>query len=88
MGMSTRVGRSVFVTTCDCIIIEGNDPIHKEVTLYGDYHNIKRATNAVKKKLGIDQVLVKSTERKSLYYSMPVETFIQNADKVTEKENN
>lgn len=86
MGKSTRVGRRVFVTECDCITIENNNPVKITVQLYGDYNDEKRASNAVRKQLGTEKVLVKDIRRTSLYYSMPIETFIKNADKVTKKD--
>ena len=85
MGMSTRIGRKVTVTTCTCVIVNGRDVEHEEVELYGDYNDVTRATNAVRKKLGTQQVLVESVKHRSAYYSMPIEKFVQEADQVTER---
>ena len=84
MGMSTRIGRNVVRTTCECIIVnKDNNTEKKTVVLAGDYSNETRATNACKKKLGVKRLLVKSIRTNTRYYSMPIETFVKNADKVT-----
>lgn len=85
MGMSTRIGRKITVTTCNCIVMDGNDITNKTVKLYGEYNDVTRATNAVRKELGTQQVLVESVSYKVSYYSMPIKTFIENADQVTER---
>lgn len=83
MGMSTRIGRRIVSTTCDCIIVNSdNNTERKTVTLSGDYSNETRATNACKKKLGVKRLLVQNISTDSTYYSMPIDTFIKNADKV------
>lgn len=86
MGMSTRIGRKITVTTCNCIVMEGKDVTSKSVDLYGEYNDVTRATNACRKALGTQQVLVESVSHRSAYYSMPIKTFVENADQVTEKE--
>lgn len=90
MGMSTRIGRNVVSTTCECIIVnKDNNTEKKTVTLAGDYSNEVRATNACKKKLKVKRLLVQNISTNTRYYSMPIETFVKNADRVTvtEKEN-
>lgn len=90
MGMSTRIGRNIVSTTCECIIVnKDNNTEKKTVTLAGDYSNEVRATNACKKKLKVKRLLVQNISTNIRYYSMPIETFVKNADRVTttEKEN-
>lgn len=86
MGMSTRVGRRIAKATCHCIIIENNEVVHKDYVLYGDYSEPKRATKAIEKQYGIESVLVESIDMDSTYYSMPIETFIANADKASKQD--
>ena len=82
--MSTRIGRNVVSTTCECIIVnKDNNTEKKTVTLAGDYSNEVRATNACKKKLGVKRLLVQNISTDTCYYSMPIEKFVKNADKVT-----
>lgn len=82
--MSTRIGRNVVRTTCECIIVnKDNNTEKKTVVLAGDYTNETRATNACKKKLGVKRLLVQSIRTDTRYYSMPIDTFVKNADKVT-----
>lgn len=84
MGMSTRIGRNVVSTTCECIIVnKDNNTEKKTVVLAGDYSNETRATNACKKKLGVKRLLVQKISTDTHYYSMPIDTFVKNADKVT-----
>lgn len=84
MGMSTRIGRNVVSTTCECIIVnKDNNTEKKTVVLAGDYSNETRATNACKKKLSVKRLLVQKISTYIRYYSMPIETFVKNADKVT-----
>ena len=84
MGMSTRIGRNVVSTTCECIIVnKDNNTEKKTVVLAGDYSNEVRATNACKKKLKVKRLLVQNISKNTRYYSMPIETFVKNADKVT-----
>jgi hypothetical protein len=66
-----------------------NNTEKKTVTLAGDYSNEVRATNACKKKLKVKRLLVQNISTNIRYYSMPIETFVKNADRVTttEKEN-
>ena len=82
--MSTRIGRNVVSTTCECIIVnKDNNTEKKTVVLAGDYSNEVRATNACKKKLKVKRLLVQNISKNTRYYSMPIETFVKNADKVT-----
>ena len=87
MGMSTRIGRNIVSTTCECIIVnKDNNTEKKTVTLAGDYSNEVRATNACKKKLKVKRLLVQNISTNIRYYSMPIETFVKNADRVTTTE--
>lgn len=82
--MSTRIGRNVVSTTCECIIVnKDNNTEKKTVVLAGDYSNETRAANACKKKLGVKRLLVQKISKDIRYYSMPIEMFVKNADKVT-----
>ena len=85
--MSTRIGRNVVSTTCECIIVnKDNNTEKKTVTLAGDYSNEVRATNACKKKLKVKRLLVQTISTNIRYYSMPIETFVKYADRVTTTE--
>lgn len=87
MGMSTRIGRNIVSTTCECIIVnKDNNTEKKTVTLAGDYSNEVRATNACKKKLKVKRLLVQNISTNIRYYSMPIETFVKNADRITTTE--
>lgn len=85
MGMSTRIGRRINTTVCDCLIVDKDmNTVQREVVLHGDYSNITRATNACKKKLGVKRLLVQGIQTTSKYYSMPIDHFIEEADQVSE----
>lgn len=66
--------------------MEGRDIKHIDVKLSGSYGDIARATGAVKRQLGTEQVLVESMAQSSAYYSMPIKTFLEYADKVSEQD--
>lgn len=67
--------------------MEGHDVVHKQVELQGDYKTPARATKAVMRQLGVEQVIVDSMTHHYTYYSMPIEKFVQLADKTsTDKE--
>lgn len=84
MGSSNRIGRSVTVMVCDCIVVDKNNTTHEEtVKLYGDLCDAKRAQNAVCKKLGNPRVLLKNWHKESFYASMKLEDFIKQA-KITD----
>ena len=84
MGMSTRIGRNIVSTTCECIIVNNdNNTEKKTVVLAGDYSNETRATNACKRKLKVKRLLVQNISTDIRYYSMPIEKFVKSADKVT-----
>lgn len=86
MGAITRICRTVTVTLCECLYVDENNDTHKaDVKLYGDYSNLIRATNACKKKLNRTRVLVKNIRQEEYSVSMPMETFLENADHVRRK---
>ena len=86
MGLSTRIGRRIMSTTCDCLIVnDKNDTEKKTVILAGDYSNETRATNACKKRLGVKRLLVQRISTESNYYSMPISEFVKHANKAKVK---
>ena len=88
--MSTRIGRRIMRTTCECLIVNNkNNTEKKTVILEGNYSNETRATNACKKRLGVKKLLVQNISTESTYYSMPIDTVVKYANKIksTEKEN-
>lgn len=85
MGMKTRIGRRIVTTICDCSYIDdGHNVKHATVKIGGDYYDLKRARNACAKKLGVPNLMVEHMEQKAYYASMPMEKFLQEADKITE----
>lgn len=89
MGAMTRICRTIPVTICDCIYIdENNNSCQADVKLYGDFTNLTRATNACKKKLNRTRVLVRGIKKETYSASMPMETFLENADHVNKKNDN
>lgn len=87
MTMSTRIGRTVNVCTCKCIVVDAqNNMTHETVKLYGDYTIDKRIQNAVKRKLGNDRVLVESYTKEKYFASMSMEKFLKEAESVEKKE--
>jgi hypothetical protein len=63
---------------------DNNDMHDVEYDVVGNITSPKRATNIIKKRMGIDRVLVKQVSVTSKFYSMPAQKFIENADKVTD----
>ena len=85
MGMNTRIVRRIVYTICDCSYIDdGNNVKHATVKLGGDYYYLERARNACAKKLGVPNLMVEHMEQKAYYASMPMDKFLQEADKITE----
>lgn len=86
MGLSTRIGRRITSTTCECLIVNSeNNTEKKTVILSGDYTNETRATNACKKRLGVKRLLVQHISTESNYYSMTISEFVKHADKAKAK---
>lgn len=80
-----RIGRRIYVTHCKGIgFDEDNNMIDIEVDLVGNVSDLQRANWRVRKKLNNQRVTLSSIERTSKYYSMPLETFIDNADSITD----
>lgn len=83
MSNHNRVGRRVYVTVCECVLFDDDNEMKTEtIELYGNINDKEHATSKVAKKLGTNRVIVKKMETSSKYYSMPLETFIENADSV------
>lgn len=82
MSLSGKIGRTITECVCNCILVEKDNSIsRKQVTIYGDYKAEKWLSNAVKRKLNNENVLIESYTKRSYYYSMDIETFIKNATK-------
>ena len=80
-----RVGRRIFVTHCVGVMFDDNNDMHDfAYDIVGNITSPKRATNIIKKRLNLDRVLVKQVSVTSKFYSMPVQKFIENADKTTD----
>ena len=59
----------------------GNSNI--ETDLLGNIDSVERANVRVRKKLGNNRITIQSIDHSSKYYSMPLDVFIDNCDKVT-----
>lgn len=80
MSANNRIGRNISVMICDCIVVERDNTTHEEtVKLYGNFSDVTRAQNAVRKKLNNSRVLVKNWHKESFYASMNLEDFIKQA---------
>lgn len=86
MGMSNRIGRKITTNTCICLVAgDGAKDVQEvTVTVYGNYKTEDSLQNACRKRLGNKRLLLKSVSKTQLYYSMPAETFMQYADKITD----
>lgn len=86
MSVNNRIGRTITVMVCECVVIEGhNKPRDVTVKLYGDYADSDRAQSAVARKLGTKRVLLKSWRKESFYASMPINEFVEHAT-ITKKQ--
>lgn len=82
-----RIGRTFYKTYCDCWYIDGNNEVRPlEYVLDGYYNDAIRAQTAIAKELGQTSVAVKNITHKSFYASMPVESFLELADFISEDE--
>ena len=80
----SRIGRRVYVTHCKGVgFDDDNKLINIETDLLGNIDSVERANVRVRKKLGNNRITIQSIEHSSKYYSMPLEVFIDNCDKVS-----
>lgn len=85
MQKSHRIGRRVYTTTCEVVFYDDNNELRNEtVNVIGNYNDKNRLTAKVAKQLGTSQVIIKSYEVSSKYYSMSMDAFVQAADKITD----
>ena len=80
----SRIGRRVYVTHCTGIGFDSNNKlVDVVVDLLGNIDSVERANVRARKKLGNNRITIQSIEHSSKYYSMPIDVFIDNCDKVT-----
>lgn len=81
----SRIGRRVYVTHCTGIGFDAdNKLINIETDLLGNIDSVERANVRVRKKLCNNRITIQSIDHSSKYYSMPLDVFIDNCDKVTD----
>lgn len=78
-----RIGRRVYKTICACEYYDDNNEKQEmEVELWGEY-GIDRAEKHARQQAGNNRLAVRSVKVESFYASMPLETFVKNADVIT-----
>lgn len=83
--MHTRINRTVYKNVCDCLVVNSdNTTTHEEVIIYGNYADMTRLQNAIKRKLNNERVLLEHVNCKKYNCSMPVEKFFSSCDQITQ----
>ncbi len=78
-----RIGRRIYKTRCECEFYDDNNERQETVVeLWGEY-GVDRAEKYARQEVGNNRLIVKSVKVTSFYASMPLETFVKNADAIT-----
>lgn len=84
MSVPKRIGRSVDICRCRCITLIGSEPSEFSYTAYGDYKSIAQVQRHIRRVLKDDNIVVKNVHKETVFASMPLDKFIEHADKIIE----
>lgn len=73
------IGRTVTFSHCYGVRVQDGAFVHFEFDLLGDYSNIVKATNTLRRRLEDPSITITRVEQDSDYYSMPIKLFVETA---------
>lgn len=85
MQKEHRIGRRVYTTVCEVVLYNAENELEtRTVSVVGNYNDKERLSAKIARLLGTSQVIVKTAETNSKFYSMSMDDFIKHADKITD----
>ena len=85
MQKEHRIGRRVYTTVCEVVLYNAENELEtRTVSVVGNYNDKERLSAKIARMLGTSQVIVKTAETTSKFYSMSMDDFIKHADKITD----
>lgn len=85
MQKEHRIGRRVYTTVCEVVLYNAENELEtRTVSVVGNYNDKERLSAKIARLLGTSQVIVKTAETTSKFYSMSMDEFIKHADKITD----
>lgn len=80
-----RIGRRVYTTVCEVVLYNADNELETRIiNVVGNYNNKDKLATKIARMLGTSQVIIKTAETTSKYYSMRMDDFINHADKITD----
>ena len=73
------IGRTVCLTHCEGFLVKDGAPVAYKNDLIGDYRDISKATNTLRRREGDNTITITRTEVDSDYYSIPIQLFVMTA---------
>lgn len=73
------IGRTVMFSHCKGKRVESGELVDFEFDLIGDYSNVQKATNTLRRRTHDNSIVITSVETDSDYYSIPLKLFVQTA---------
>lgn len=71
------IGRTVTFSHCKGKCVESGELIDFEYDLIGDYSDLQKATNTLRRRVRDNSIVITSVETDSDYYSIPLKLFVQ-----------
>lgn len=71
------IGRTVAFSHCKGKRVESGELVDFEFDLIGDYSNVQKATNTLRRRTHDNSIVITSVEVDSDYYSIPLKLFVQ-----------
>lgn len=85
MQKEHRIGRRVYTTVCEVVLYNAENELEsRTVSVVGNYNDKERLSAKIARMLGTSQVIVRTMETTSKFYSMSMDDFIKHADKITD----
>ena len=73
------IGRTVVFSHCKGKRVESGELVDFECDLLGDYSNVQKATNTLRRRTHDNSIVITSVDIDSDYYSIPIKLFVQTA---------
>lgn len=73
------IGRTVTFSHCYGKRVQEGEFVDFEFTLLGDYDDLSKATNTLRRRLGDPSITITRVEQDSDYYSIPIKLFVETA---------
>lgn len=85
MQKEHRIGRRVYTTVCEVVLYNAENELEtRTISVVGNYNDKDKLAIKIARMLGTSQVIVKTAETTSKFYSMSMDNFIKHADKITD----